>query len=145
MASIIIVWRFTGSRTLSATAERRAQIGVAVSFWLLAPYIAYEAIGKLAAGHHPETSWLGIGVAAFSLAWMPVLGVMKKRLGARLGSEAVAGEGAQNLLCAYLAAGVLAGLLASTLLGWWWLDPAVALVIAALAVQEGIEAWRGED
>jgi divalent metal cation (Fe/Co/Zn/Cd) transporter len=144
IASIIIVWRFTGSRTLSETAERRAQIAVAVSFWLLAPYIAYEAISKLAGGHHPQTSWLGIGIAAFSLTWMPVLGVMKKHLGAQLGSEAVAGEGTQNLLCAYLATGVLAGLLANTVLGWWWLDPLIALVIAALAVWEGIEAWRGE-
>ncbi len=76
---------------------------------------------------------------------MPVLGVMKKRLGARLDSQAVAGEGTQNLLCAYLAAGVLVGLLANTLLVWWWLDPVIGLVIAVLAVWEGTEAWRGED
>jgi divalent metal cation (Fe/Co/Zn/Cd) transporter len=71
--------------------------------------------------------------------------VAKRRLGARLDSEATAGEGTQNLLCAYLAAAVLAGLLANTLLGWWWLDPAVALGIAALAVREGTEAWHGEE
>jgi divalent metal cation (Fe/Co/Zn/Cd) transporter len=145
LASIIIVWRFTGGRTLSETAERRAQIAVAVSFFLLAPYIAYEAIDKLATGQHPQTSWAGIGLSAFSLAWMPILGAMKKRLGAQLDSQATAGEGTQNLLCAYLAAGVLAGLLANTVLGWWWLDPAIALIIAAVAVREGIEAWRGEE
>ena len=72
---------------------------------------------------------------------MPALGVAKRRLGARLGSAATAGEGTQNLLCAYLAAAVLA----NTILGWWWLDPVVALGIAALAVRESTEAWRGEE
>jgi divalent metal cation (Fe/Co/Zn/Cd) transporter len=144
-ASVVIVWRFSGTRTLSETAERRAQIAVAISFFLLAPYIAYEAIAKLIAGQHPETSWIGVILAAVSLAGMPVLGVMKKRLGAQLNSEATAGEGAQNLVCAYLAGAVLIGLLANTLFGWWWLDPGVGLIIAGLAVREGIEAWRGDD
>jgi divalent metal cation (Fe/Co/Zn/Cd) transporter len=145
LASVIIVWRFTGTRTLSETAEGRAQKAVAVTFFLLAPYIAYDAIAALAAGDHARASWLGIGLSIASLAVMPALGIAKRRLGARLESGATAGEGAQNLLCAYLAAAVLAGLLANTFLGWWWLDPAVALGIAALAVREGIEAWRGED
>lgn len=145
LASITIVWRFSGTRTLSDTAERRAQIAVASSFFLLAPYIAYEAIDKLIAGHHAATSWVGIALSGFSIIWMPILGQMKKRLGAQLDSEATAGEGTQNLLCAYLAAGVLVGLLANTLAGWWWLDPVIALAIAAVAVREGIEAWRGEE
>ena len=144
LASIIIVWRFSGTRTLSKTAERRAQIAVAISFFLLAPYIAGEAIGNLATGHHAGTTWAGIALSAFSAAWMPILGMMKKRLGAQLGSRATAGEGTQNLLCAYLAAGVLTGLLANTLLGWWWLDPIIALGIAALAIREGTQSWRGE-
>ena len=76
---------------------------------------------------------------------MPALGIAKRRLAARLDSAATAGEGTQNLLCAYLAAAVLVGLLASTFAGWWWLDPAVALGIAALAVREGAQAWRGKD
>jgi len=79
-----------------------------------------------------------------SLLVMPLQGVAKKGLGARLGSAATRGEGEQNLLCAYLAAAVLAGLLANTVWRWWWLDPIVALVIAALAVWEGIESWRGD-
>jgi divalent metal cation (Fe/Co/Zn/Cd) transporter len=144
-ASVVVVWRFSGSRTLSETAERRAQIAVAISFFLLAPYVAYEAVTTLLAGHHAETSWAGIVLSAASLVWMPVLGVLKKRLGARLDSAATAGEGSQNLLCAYLAAAVLVGLLANTLFGWWWLDPAVGLLIVGLAVREGVEAWRGED
>jgi divalent metal cation (Fe/Co/Zn/Cd) transporter len=143
-ASVTIVWRFSGRRTLSDTAERRARIAVAISFFLLAPYVAYEAITKLAAGQHPQTSWIGIVLSAFSLVWMPILGVMKRRLGARLDSDATAGEGTQNLLCAYLAAAVLIGLLANTLFGWWWLDPIIGLLIAGLAVREGIESWRGE-
>jgi divalent metal cation (Fe/Co/Zn/Cd) transporter len=145
LASVIIIWRFTGTRTQSETAETRARKAVAVTFFLLAPYIAYDAIIILVARHHAETSWLGIGLSVASLIVMPVLGIAKRRLGARLGSAATAGEGNQNLLCAYLAAAVLAGLLANTLLGWWWLDPAVALGIAGLAVREGIEAWHGEE
>jgi divalent metal cation (Fe/Co/Zn/Cd) transporter len=145
LASVIIIWRFTGDRTLSETAETRAHRAVAVTFFLLAPYIAYDAITTLLAGDPARTSWLGIGLAIASLVLMPLLGVAKKRLGTRLGSGATAGEGTQNLLCAYLAAAVLIGLLANTLLGWWWLDPAVGLLIAGLAVREGITAWRGED
>jgi divalent metal cation (Fe/Co/Zn/Cd) transporter len=145
LASVIVVWRFTGARTLSETAERRAHIAVAVTFFLLAPYITADAIWTLAAGEHPQTSWPGIGVAIASLIVMPLLGAAKKRIGRRLGSAATSGEGTQNILCAYLAAAVLAGLLASTWLGWWWLDPAVGLLIAGLAVHEGAEAWRGDD
>ena len=145
LASVIIIWRFTGTRTLSDTAEARARKAVAVSFFLLAPYIAYDAAAALITRDRAETSRLGIGLAVASLIVMPVLGMAKRRLGARLGSPATAGEGIQNLLCAYLAAAVLAGLLANTVLGWWWLDPVVALGIAILAVREGIEAWHGEE
>jgi divalent metal cation (Fe/Co/Zn/Cd) transporter len=144
LASLIVIWRFTGSRTLSPASERTAQRAVAVSFYLLAPYIAAESLRTLILGRHAETSWLGVALAAIALAWCPALGVMKKRLGARLGSAATTGEGRQNLLCAYLAVAVLAGLLANTWFGIWWLDPAVGLLIAALAVREGREAWRGE-
>jgi divalent metal cation (Fe/Co/Zn/Cd) transporter len=143
--SIIIVWRFSGTRTLSETAERRAQQAVAVSFFALAPYIAWEAISKLAAAEHPATSWPGIGLAITSLIIMPFLGTAKKRLGTRLDSDATIESGVQNLLCAYLAAAVLVGLLANTLLHWWWLDPVIGLGIAAWAIWEGAEAWRGED
>jgi divalent metal cation (Fe/Co/Zn/Cd) transporter len=75
------------------------------------------------AGEHPQTSWLGVGLTASSLIGMPILGIAKRRLAVRLGSVATRGEGMQNILCAYLAAAVLAGLLGNALLGWWWLDP----------------------
>ncbi|MFE6055208.1 cation transporter [Kitasatospora sp. NPDC056446] len=145
LASVIIVWRFSGSRTLSEDAEGKAQRAVAVTFFLLAPYIAYDAISTLVAGEHPSTSWLGIALSVSSLVVMPLLGRVKRRLGKILDSAATSGEGAQNLLCAYLAAAVLAGLLANALFGLWWLDPVVGLAVAGLAVREGIEAWRGEE
>jgi divalent metal cation (Fe/Co/Zn/Cd) transporter len=145
LASVIIVWRFTGTRTVSQTAERRAQQAVAVTYFLLAPYIAADALYTLITREHAATSWAGAGVSAASLIAMPLLGVAKHRVGARLGSAAVRGEGTQNLICAYLAAAVLAGLLANAVLGWWWLDPAVALAIAALALRDGREAWEGDD
>lgn len=145
LASVIVIWRFTGSRTRSETAEHTAQKAVAVSFWLLAPYVAIESIHKLITAQHPGTSVLGIVVTALSLAIMPVLAVAKHRLGARLNSGATAGEGTQNLLCAYLAGAVLAGLAANAWLGWWWLDPLIGLAVAAAAIREGRKAWRGED
>jgi divalent metal cation (Fe/Co/Zn/Cd) transporter len=145
LASIIVVWRFTGSRTLSETAERTAQKGVAISFWLLAPYVAVQAVLDLVTRHHPTATLLGIGLTVASLLLMPALGIAKQRLGRRLNSHATAGEGTQNLLCALLAAVVLAGLAANALAGWWWLDPLAALVVAGMAVREGANAWRGDD
>jgi divalent metal cation (Fe/Co/Zn/Cd) transporter len=143
-ASLVIVWRFTGSRLLSDHAERRAQKLVAVQFFLLAPYVTFEALRHLQSGAHAETSWLGIALLTTSLIGMPLLGVAKRRLADQLGSVATRGEGTQNLLCAYLAAAVLVGLLGNTLFGLWWLDPIAALVIAGVAVREGIQSWRGE-
>ncbi|MBB5821798.1 divalent metal cation (Fe/Co/Zn/Cd) transporter [Streptosporangium becharense] len=141
-ASLIVVWRFTGARTLSADAEEKARRAVAVSFWLLAPYLALHVAHDLDAGHRAAPSMLGIAVTAVSVVSMPALGLAKRRLGARLHSPATAGEGTQNLMCALLAAGVLAGL-ALNGIGWWWVDPAMALLVAAVAVREGRRAWRG--
>jgi hypothetical protein len=96
LASVIIIWRFTGTRTLSETAEARAQKAVAVTFFLLAPYIAYDAITTLIAADHASTSWLGIGLSISSLIVKPLLGVAKKRLGTRLDSGGTSGEGART-------------------------------------------------
>ena len=144
LASLTVLWRFSGSRTLSAGSERRAQQLVAISFFLLAPYIAFEATRALLVEHHAETTVLGIGLSIATLCICPRLGHAKLRLGEQLASPATAGEGRQNLICTYLAVAVLAGLLANTLFGIWWLDPVVALGIAALAITEGRRAWRGE-
>jgi divalent metal cation (Fe/Co/Zn/Cd) transporter len=144
LASVIVIWRFTGERHLSDHAEQRAQLLVAISFFLLAPYVAQDAIRSLIAGDHPSISWVGIGLSISSLVLMPLLGRAKQSIGGQLGSGATAGEGAQNLLCAYLAAGVLTGLILNAALGWWWADPVIALGIAGLAIKEGRETWRGE-
>lgn len=143
LASLIVIWRFTGGRLLSHAAERSAAKAVAVSFWLLAPYLILHVGYDLNQGYRPAPTALGIAVTAISLVSMPVLGFAKRRIGARLGSAATAGEGTQNLICAATAAGVLAGL-AATAAGWWWLDPAVAVALAATAVHAGQRAWRGD-
>jgi divalent metal cation (Fe/Co/Zn/Cd) transporter len=143
-ASLVIVWRFTGVRLLSETAERRAQVLVAIQFFLLAPYVGFEAAQALLTGERPDASWVGMALATSSLVVMPFLGRAKQGIGERMGSIATRGEGRQNMLCAYLAASLLVGLGGNAVLGLWWLDPAAALVIAAVALREGIESWRGE-
>jgi divalent metal cation (Fe/Co/Zn/Cd) transporter len=117
LASIIVIWRFTGPRLLGAGADRRAQQLVAVSFYLLAPYIAAEAIWGLVNLDNPETSIAGLVLTAGTAILEPGLGLAKRRIGRRLGSAATAGEGTQNLLCAYLAIAMFAGLLANTVFG----------------------------
>ena len=144
IASLVIVWRFMGRRLRSQAAEERAQKLVAIQFFILAPYVAFEAVRHLIGTEHPEVSALGMVLTATSLIGMPILGVAKQRLAATLGSSATHGEGAQNLLCAYLAGAVFLGLVGNALLGWWWLDPIAALAIAGVALKEGIETWRGE-
>ncbi|MCC9311588.1 hypothetical protein LN042_31755 [Kitasatospora sp. RB6PN24] len=146
LASVIVVWRFTGSRTLSETAERRAQQAVAVSFWLLAPYVAAESVRDLLTAHHAESTWIGIALTAVALLEMPLLGRTKHKLARRLDSKATAGEGTQNYLCGAQAAAVLLTLaVVAVWPGGWWLDPAIGLVITAAAIWQGVEAWRGEE
>jgi len=143
-ASAIIVWRFTGTRMFSQAAETRAQKLVAIQFFLLAPYVAFESIQALVEADRPDVSWLGIALSASSLVVMPYLGIAKQRIADQIGSAATKGEGRQNMLCAYLAGALLLGLLANAAFGAWWLDAIVGLLIAAVAVKEGAEAWSGE-
>jgi divalent metal cation (Fe/Co/Zn/Cd) transporter len=144
MAGLIIVWLFTGSRLGSERAERRAQQLVAASYFILAAYVGVESVRTLIGGHHPETSWVGIGLAAFTAPTMPLLARAKRNVGRKLNSSATVSEASQNMICAYLSVALLVGLLANALAGWWWADPATALVIAAVALREGRESWRGE-
>ena len=144
LASVVIIWRFTGARAKSGAAESRAQKLVAAQFFLLAPYIGYEAISALINSEHPEVSTLGMVLTATSVVGMPVLGIAKQRVARTLSSQATHGEGSQNLLCAYLAGAVFLGLAGNAAFGWWWLDPVAALVIAAIALREGFETSRGE-
>ena len=125
-------------------AERRAEQLVAFSYFLLAAYITAESVWALLGSQHPSTSWVGIGLAAFTAPTMPLLARSKQKIGARLHSSATVSEAGQNMICAYMSVALLAGLLANALAGWWWADPAAALVIAAFALNEGRESWRGE-
>jgi divalent metal cation (Fe/Co/Zn/Cd) transporter len=143
-ASTIIIWRFTGSRVFSERAEHRAQKLVAIQFFILAPYVGIESIRSLAGGEHPDVSVVGMILAGWSLVTMPLLGMAKQRIADQIGSAATKGEGRQNILCAYLAAALLVGLLGNAVLGAWWLDAVVGLLIAGVAVKEGAEAWRGD-
>jgi divalent metal cation (Fe/Co/Zn/Cd) transporter len=144
VASVVIIWRFSGQRIHSDAAERRAQKLVAAQFFLLAPYVAFESVRALIGGERPDESLVGIFLAAGSVVIMPVLGVAKQRVARQLGSAATKGEGAQNLLCAYLAGALLVGLLGNAWFGAWWLDATVGLMIAAAALREGQAAWRGD-
>ena len=137
----VIAWLFSGGRGASDGAERRAQRLIAVSYFVLAAYIGAESVRDLIGGHHPQPSWIGIALAAVTAVTMPILARAKRRVGGRLGSAATTAEAEQNQICAYLSVALLVGLLANALFGWWWADPAAALVIAAIAVHEGREGW----
>lgn len=144
LSGLVIVWLFTGSRLRSGNAERRAQQLVAASYFILAAYVTVESIRTLVGGNHPGTSWIGIGLAAFTAPTMPLLARAKRNVGRQLESSATVSEAGQNMICAYLSIALLAGLLANALAGWWWADPLAALVIAGVAAREGREGWRGE-
>jgi divalent metal cation (Fe/Co/Zn/Cd) transporter len=144
LASVIVIWRFTGRRQLSAHSERRAQRWVAASFFLLVPWVIYEAVHRLNAGTEARLTALAIALTASSIVLMPLLGWAKLRLARRLGSDATAGEGIQNLLCAVQAVIAIAGLAAAGA-GASLLDPVAAIAIAGIAAKEGRDLWRGKD
>ncbi len=141
-SGLIILWQFR--HRLPETRERAALRAIAISFFALAGYVAFESVRSLLTGEGGETSRVGIIIAALSLVIMPVLSWAQRRTGRQLGSATVVADSKQTLLCTYLSAVLLVGLLLNATLGWWWADPAVGLVIAALAVREGREAWRGD-
>ena len=143
-AGFVIIWLIQGGRASSPHAERRAQQLVAVSFVVLAAYVGVDAARDLAGGHHPDVSWVGIGLSVVTLLTMPPLAAAKRRVGVQLGSSAMASESRQTMLCAYLSAGLLVGLVANAAAGWWWADPLVALAIGGVALREARDAWRGE-
>jgi divalent metal cation (Fe/Co/Zn/Cd) transporter len=144
VAGFVLLWRFAAARAASESAEHRAQKLIGASFYLLAAYVAVEALRSLIGAEHPDASWVGIGLSIVTLATMPPLAIAKARLGERLGSSATRAEGRQNMVCAYLAVALLVGLGTNAIAGWWWADPLAALLIAAVAVREGREAWRGD-
>jgi divalent metal cation (Fe/Co/Zn/Cd) transporter len=143
LASVTIIWRFTGSRTHSATSERTAQRWVAGSFLLLVPYFLYESMSKLISGSDAHSNAVGIAVTASAVVLMPWLGWAKLRLARKLGSGATAGEGVQNLMCAAQAAVTLVALIGAGV-GLAVLDPIAAVVVSAIAVKECVGLWREE-
>lgn len=144
LASLIVVWRFTGRRTLSATSEAHAQKWVAASFFLLAPYFVIEAIRKLVNGGETNVTVLAFALTVSAIVLMPLLGWAKLRLGKTLDSGATAGEGIQNIMCAVQAATALIAV-AGAGIGLSFLDPIAALVIAGVAMKEGRDGWHGQN
>lgn len=141
-SGLIILWQFR--HPLPESRERQALRLMALSFFALAGYVTFESVRALATGHDPEPSPFGIGLAIASLLIMPFLSWAQRRTGRSLGSNAVVADSTQTLLCTYLSAVLLAGLVLNATLGWSWADPIAGLVIAAVAVREGLEFWRGE-
>ena len=141
-SGLIILWQFRHS--IPESREQLALRLMAVSFFALAAYVTFESVRALIGGQDPDDSPVGIGLAVASLIIMPFLSWAQRRTGKALGSNAVVADSTQTLLCTYLSAVLLLGLVLNTTLGWSWADPLAGLVIAAVAVKEGREAWRGE-
>lgn len=141
-SGLIILWQFR--HPLPGSRERRALRLMALSFFALAAYVTVESVRTLGGGHEPDPSPVGIGLAAASLVIMPFLSWAQRRTGRSLGSNAVVADSTQTLLCTYLSAVLLIGLVLNATLGWSWADPIAGLVIAAVAAREGLEAWHGD-
>jgi len=141
-SGLIILWQF--KHRLPESRERRALRLQAWSFFALAAYVAFESVRTLLGGSQAAPSPIGIGLAVASLVIMPFLSWAQRRTGRALDSAAVVADSTQTLLCTYLSAVLLLGLVLNATLGWDWADPIAGLVIAAMAVKEGREAWRGE-
>jgi divalent metal cation (Fe/Co/Zn/Cd) transporter len=148
-SALIITWRLlrqTSDHRAIERAERRAVRLIAISFIGIAVYVTYDAASKLLGlGEPPERSPIGLALVALSVVVMPTLAWAKRRVAAALGSVALRADAAQTNLCTYLSAVVLLGLAANAVGGWWWMDPLAGLVVAALAVREGLVAWRSGD
>lgn len=141
-SALVVIWQFRAR--VPEARERLALRLIAVSFFALAAWIAGYATRSLFGADEAEPSPIGIGLAAASMVVMPLLVRAKRRTGRELGSATVMADSTQTLLCTWLSAILLVGLLVNATLGWSWADPIAALVIAAVAIREGIEAWRGD-
>ena len=141
-SGLIVLWQFR--HPLPETREQQALRLMAVSFFALAAYVGVESVRGLLGDGRPDPSPVGIGLAVASLLVMPFLSWAQRRTGRALGSVTVVADSTQTLLCTYLSAVLLVGLLLNATLGWSWADPLAGLVIAAVAVKEGREAWRGD-
>jgi divalent metal cation (Fe/Co/Zn/Cd) transporter len=141
-SGLVILWQFR--HPVPESRERLALRLIGVSFFALAGYVTVESVRNLVSGREPASSLVGIGLAILSLLVMPVLSWAQRRTGRALNSGSVVADSKQTLLCTYLSAVLLVGLVLNALLGWSWADPIAGLVIAAVAVREGVEAWLGD-
>ena len=141
-SGLVILWQFR--HVMPETRERQALRLIGVSFFALAAYVGVTSVRSLLGASDPAPSAAGIVIACASLVVMPLLSRAQRRTGRALGSGSVVADSKQTLLCTYLSAVLLVGLLLNALFGWGWADPVAGLVIAAVAVKEGLEAWRGE-
>jgi divalent metal cation (Fe/Co/Zn/Cd) transporter len=142
-AAAVVVWQLRG--TVSEERETRALRLIGGTFVVLATYLTVESITDLVSQHRPGQSTAGIAVTAAALVVMPLLALAKRRTGQQLGNQALIADAAESAFCAFTSAAALIGIGLNAWLGWWWADPAAALVIAGLAVREGIEAWTPDD
>jgi len=142
-SGLVILWQFR--HPVPESRERLALRLIGVSFFALAAYVIVESVRNLFSSGEPAPSSVGIALAMLSLVVMPVLSWAQRRTGRALNSGSVVADSKQTLLCTYLSAVLLVGLLLNALLGWSWADPVAGLVIAAVAIREGVEAWRGDD
>ena len=141
-SGLIVLWQFR--HPVPEQRERRALQLMALAFFALAAYVAVESVRTLLGGGQPDASPVGIALAALSLLVMPFLSWAQRRTGRELGSGSVVADSKQTLLCTYLSAVLLVGLVVNAAVGWWWADPVAGFVIAGVAVREGVLAWRGE-
>ncbi|WP_329047769.1 cation transporter [Streptomyces violaceus] len=140
-----VAWQFSARDHAVREARERTTLRIiGVSFFALAAYVAVDSVRALTGTGEAERSVPGIVIAALSLAVMPFLSAAQRRAGRELGSASAVADSKQTLLCTYLSAVLLVGLVLNATLGWAWADPVAALAIAALAVKEGLDAWRGK-
>lgn len=142
LSAVAVAWQFT--RKDPERWEKATVRAIGLAFFALAAYVTIDAILSLVSRDAPEHSPLGLGITALSLLVMPALAWYETRTGRELGSKSVLADAKQLLLCVYLSGAVFIGLILNSIFGWWWADSVAALVVAALAVREGIEAWRGD-
>jgi divalent metal cation (Fe/Co/Zn/Cd) transporter len=141
-SGLIILWQFR--HRLPQSREQQALRLIALSFLALAGYVTFESLRALITGSEPEASPVGIALAAVSLTVMPFLAWAQRRTGRALHSSSVVADSKQTLLCTFMSAALLVGLVLNAVAGWWWADPLAGLAIAAIAVKEGRATWRGE-
>jgi len=145
-SAFVVVWQFRAELRggYDEDRERKALRLIAISFFVLATYVAAEAVRDLFfVDSEAAKSTIGIALAALSLAVMPALAIAKRRTATEIGSPTLRADAAETMLCSWLSAVLLGGLLLNATVGWWWADPIAAIAIAGLAAKEGVEAWRG--